>query len=287
MKNKDRAQTIAAVIFDVVCFCFVLYFCWPMAQRLWGEIVYSNIRDSYVVIDEEDYGNGEVEDEDKPFSIAPIIANGVTQEDMENNVNMGDYKVPNVKIDWDGLQSSVNSDIYAWIYIPDTNINYAVLQHPTELDYYLTQNVDRSSGYPGCIYSQYMNHKTFTDTNTVLYGHNMKNGTMFKDLHKYDNMEFLKEHQYCFIYTQNATYVYKLFAAHLFDDTHHILDVDYSTQRSFMNYVSTIVSSASDYVYDEEVSVTAMSRLLTLSTCDSGDTKRWLVQGVLIETIYK
>ena len=91
--------------------------------------------------------------------------------------------IPEKEVDFADLQENTNGDIYAWIHIPDTKIDYPVLQHPTDNSYYLNHNLDGSRGYPGCIYTEDYNKKDFTDPNTVLYGHNMKNGTMFAGLH--------------------------------------------------------------------------------------------------------
>ena len=102
--------------------------------------------------------------------------------------------IPEKEVDFADLQENTNGDIYAWIHIPDTKIDYPVLQHPTDNSYYLNHNLDGSRGYPGCIYTEDYNKKDFTDPNTVLYGHNMKNGTMFAGLHKYGDSEYLEEH---------------------------------------------------------------------------------------------
>ena len=79
---------------------------------------------------------------------------------------------------------SVNDDVIGFILIPDTKIEYPVLQSDARRDYYLKRNLDGSTGYPGCIYSENMNSKEFDDPVTILYGHNMQNGTMFGQLRK-------------------------------------------------------------------------------------------------------
>jgi len=67
------------------------------------------------------------------------------------------YDIPDRNVDITAMQENENPDIYAWITVPGTQIDYPVLQHPEQLDYYLDHNTDHSSGYPGCIYSQYVN----------------------------------------------------------------------------------------------------------------------------------
>jgi hypothetical protein len=84
-------------------------------------------------------------------------------------------------IDFASLQE-LNEDVYAWITVEGTVIDYPILQHPTDNSRYLDYNIDGSYGYPGCIYTENMNSKDFRDRNTVIYGHNLKNGAMLPNL---------------------------------------------------------------------------------------------------------
>ena len=174
-----------------------------------------------------------------------------------------------------------NPDIYAWISIPDTNIDYPVVQHATDNTYYLEHNLDGSKGYPGCVYSEKENGKEFTDLQTVLYGHNMRNGTMFHDLKYFLEDEFLSQHPYIYIYTDNATYIYKIFAAYEYGDEHLLHALSYDTQEDIQQYVDEI---AKYNVQGEALDISIESNILTLSTCirDKND-KRLLVQGILME----
>lgn len=253
-------------------------------ERLIEENKWVDIRDAYVSI-----GSPIIVDPDSNNEVKDEQGNKVEVETREEPIlyDRTPYEIPNLEIDFESLTKDRNEDIYAWIYIPDTKINYAVLQHPTKLDYYLNHNIDNSSGYPGCIYSQLITNKNFSDKNTVLYGHNMSNGTMFADLHKYEDYDFLKEHNYCFVYTAECVFVYQLFAGHMYDNAHQILNIDISNDEKYRRYLSSIVASAGAYAYDDSVGLTTESKLLTLSTCDdSGHDVRWLVQGVLIDKVY-
>ena len=97
------------------------------------------------------------------------------------------------KIDFAAAQA-VNPDVYAWIWIPGTNIDYPILQSETEDDaYYLNHTIEKKEGLPGTIYTEKYNGKDFSSPVTVIYGHNMKNGSMFADLHKYESFVGLVE----------------------------------------------------------------------------------------------
>ena len=187
------------------------------------------------------------------------------------------------EIDWEALKKQ-NEDIYAWIYIPDTKINYPILQHPTEPSYYLKHNIDHSTGLPGCIYTQNYNSTDFTDPNTVIYGHNMKNKTMFGSLHNFEDNLFFEEHPYVYIYTPEKTLVYEIFAAYEYSDAHVLLNFDYETPESFELYLESVRSIKEMNSHQrEETVVTSADKIITLSTCISGkDDKRWLVQAVLL-----
>lgn len=191
---------------------------------------------------------------------------------------------PNKVLDWDYLLEQ-NEDIYAWIYIPDTMIDYPILQHKTDDSYYLEYNLDGTKGYPGCIYTEKINAKDFTDHNTLIYGHNMKNGTMFHDLHSFEDETFFEEHPYVFIYTPDEIYIYHVFGAYKFSDAHILYSYNCDTVEGFESYLNMVKS---DYGtrgnFRAEVEVTGSDKIITLSTCVGGESdRRFLVQGVLLE----
>ena len=193
--------------------------------------------------------------------------------------------IPEKDIDWKELKEE-NEDIYAWIYIPNTNIDYPILQHDTDNDYYLNHNVDGSSGYPGCIYSQVQyNGMDFTDKNTVLYGHNMKNGTMFADLHKFEDINFFDENRYVYIYMPDKALTYEIFGAYIFTDALIPEKYDFNSEQGFKDYLEMVFSVSGATFHNDTVNkMTFDDKLLTLSTCIPNQERfRWIVQGVLEE----
>lgn len=191
--------------------------------------------------------------------------------------------IPGKKIDWAALKEE-NEDIYAWIYIPNTQVDYPVVQHPTDDQYYLNHNLDGSAGYPGCIYSQSLNRKDFTDSNTVLYGHNMKNGSMFATLHQFEDKDFFEENPYIYIYTPEKTYVYTIYAACTAGNKHLLHAYDFDTETGFEQFVTDInsVRDMSSHVRNG-VGMVYGRKLVTLSTCMKGQPdNRWIVTAVLL-----
>ena len=191
--------------------------------------------------------------------------------------------VPEKNLDWEALQSE-NEDIYAWIYIPNTQVDYPILQHPTEADYYLDHNLDDSTGYPGCIYSQNPSSKEFMDPLTVLYGHNMKNGTMFGSLHEFEDNEFFEQNSYIYIYTPEKTLVYEIFSACEFSDAHLMYTYNFGETSGFNQFVDDVSSvRAMNAHVRSDVEVEYGDYLLTLSTCIKNKSEnRWLVTAVLV-----
>ena len=113
------------------------------------------------------------------------------------------------KIDWDKL-NSINKDIVGWIEIPNTNLNYPILKD--ENLYYLNHNYDGKTNRNGSIFIR--NNDLFESEEITIYGHNMKNGTMFATLAKYINKDFLANNSKFYIYTKENTYEGHIFAAY-------------------------------------------------------------------------
>lgn len=192
--------------------------------------------------------------------------------------------VPDKTVNFDELQKNTNADIYAWIYIPDTEVDYPVLQHATDNNYYLKNNIDGTEGYPGCIYTENYNSKYFTDKNTVLYGHNMRDGSMFGNLKLYQDTQYYQEHPYVYIYTPGRLYAYQIFAAYESDHNHLLLNYDLSREDVFRDYLVKALSTAQEKgILTADWEPSGNEYILTLSTCvPGGKDSRFLVQGKLV-----
>lgn len=185
----------------------------------------------------------------------------------------------NRKIDFAAAQA-VNPDVYAWIWIPGTNVDYPILQSETEPDeYYLNHTIEKKEGLPGTIYTEKYNSKEFTDPVTIIYGHDMKNGSMFANLHLYEDKEFFDANPYIYIYLPNQTLKYRLFAAVVFDDRYLMGSYNFSLAEDFQTYLDELRSSLNGHV-NMDVNVTQETGILTLSTCiaDSPN-ERWMINA--------
>ncbi len=188
-----------------------------------------------------------------------------------------------IPIDFTSLQAQ-NPDIYAWIQIDGTNINYPIAQSATDNEYYLNHTIEGQEGYPGSIYTENWNTKLFTDYNTVIYGHDMRDGSMFQNLHNYTDMTYLKEHENVVIYTPEKKLTYQIFAAVVYDDRHILHNFDFAFPEERQSFLDSLSESRNlGNIIRDDVKVDTDSRILTLSTCMTGqDDKRFLVEAVLI-----
>ena len=161
----------------------------------------------------------------------------------------------------------INPDVYAWIWIPGTNIDYPILQSETEDDaYYLNHTIEKKEGLPGTIYTEKYNAKDFTNPVTVVYGHNMKNGSMFADLHKFEDKAFFDANPYVYIYLPDRTIKYRIFAATPFDDRYILGNYVFSSQEDFEKYLDELRSNINGNV-NMDVNVAQTTGIITLSTC--------------------
>lgn len=210
---------------------------------------------------------------------------GSEKKEQETAVNVGTGASPEDRvIDFAGLQSKKNAHIYAWISVPGTNVDYPVLRHPTDDGYYLYHNLNGSSGYPGCIYTENWNSKDWTDPVTVLYGHDMRStGTMFHQLHKFEKQNFFDKYQYIYIYTPEKTLKYWIFATYVHSNEHLLYNHNFSDKDVFDSFFDTVLNSAGgvNHVRDG-VTITSDSKIITLSTCiKNKPNNRYLIFGVL------
>lgn len=220
---------------------------------------------------EEKHAGKVYEDLKVDLDIEPIVELPIAgAEHMEN------------PIDFDTLATQY-PDIYAWIRIPGTKVDYPIVQREGDNGYYLNHTIDGKQKTEGSIYTEDYNSKDFEDTNTVIYGHNMKNGSMFKSLHRYKDKQFLLDNSEIYIYQKDRVLKYKIFAAYIYDNRHLMLSFDFEDENIFRNYLNNILTKRDmSSNINTNVDVTVDDKIITLSTCNNNDAQRYLVQAVLI-----
>lgn len=188
-----------------------------------------------------------------------------------------------IPIDFKSLQAQ-NPDVYAWIQVPGTEIDYPILQNAEDNGYYLDHDINKTEAAAGAIFTENYNTKTFEDPNTVIYGHDMKNGSMFQSLHRYMDRSFFDSNRDVTIYLPDKILHYKIFAAYLYDNRHLLMSFDFWNKEEYQQYLNNIFSMRDmNSFVDTSMEVTNEDKILTLSTCYAGiSTQRYLVQAVLV-----
>lgn len=180
-------------------------------------------------------------------------------------------------LDLDALRE-INAEVIGWILIPGTNISYPIVQG-RDNDHYLNHTWDGQSSATGAVFMEATHAADFSGFSTILYAHNLRNGTMFSALHEYKAPEFWEENPFVYIATDAGSFRYRIYAAYEADVTGTTYWTDVTTQQRQQEYVRYGLDHS---VLDTGVVPGDGSPVLTLSTC-TGYTyaRRWVVQAVL------
>ncbi len=189
-----------------------------------------------------------------------------------------------IPVDFGELQA-INPDVYAWITVPGTKVDYPIAQRAGDREFYLHHNINGAYEFAGMIYTEDYNTTDFTDANTVIYGHNMHNDTMFTTLHYFEDRDFFDQHSEVVIYTPDDVLHYTIFAAYAYDSRHLMQSFDFSDPEVFDAYLDQVFAIRDMTAYFRDgVTVTAEDKIITLSTCfDGRDDERYLIQAVLTD----
>lgn len=168
----------------------------------------------------------------------------------------------------------------AWIHFDsaDVNIDYPVLQGDDN-EFYLRHNGEGEWIEPGSIFLDYRNNSLADDLHSIMYGHNMMDGSMFSDLSKYVDEDFYTDETSTFwVATPEATYYYEIFSVTIVDPYSDIYTVGYENTDVFDAFVKQVKEAS---LYDTGVSVSGTDRVLTLSTCQRPN--RLVISAKLVE----
>ena len=183
-----------------------------------------------------------------------------------------------VKIDFDTLKAQ-NKDTIGWLYCEDTPVNYAVVWREGDNDYYLDHLFSGEKNEKGTIFADKRNKSPFEEWNTVLYGHNMKDDSMFGIMDEYGKQEFYDEHPVMYLLTPEKDYKVEICCAFLTG----LESTTFEFPRTEGNPAKTI-DDIEKYSYIETGIVpTLEDKLVSFSTCYEELDHRYVVIGVLRE----
>ena len=163
-----------------------------------------------------------------------------------------------------------------WIYVPDTHINYPVMQSEDN-DFYLHHGADGGYLYAGSIFLDYRCNADFSGVSNILYGHNMSNRSMFADVTNFTDRTYFDSHRYGWLTTENDVYCVCFFAVDVTENTGEI----YNTDSSWRTVMSEAVNRA--VIYDD-IEIADTDRLVMLSTCTGANSSsRTVLVGKIME----
>ena len=172
----------------------------------------------------------------------------------------------------------VNEDVIGWITIPDTKLSYPLMPG-TEGDYYLNRTWEKVSSIAGSIFIENLCSDDLTDFNTVIYGHRMKDESMFGSLKHYNEKEYWTKHPYVYIYDDHGAHRYEIFAAYEANLQKSTYQIGFANDGSKQTFLENCVGYS---VIDTGVVPTIYDKVITLSTCTGRDySSRWVVQARL------
>jgi sortase B len=215
-------------------------------------------------------GLAEAEEQENADSLATPLP-GVEAETVS--------EVP-ISVDWDYLRS-INSDIVGWLYCPDTVINYPVVQTDNH-EYYLSHGFDGSSNSSGTLFADMDSVEGIVQSNYIVYGHNMKDKSMFGSYQAYINESYYETYPTMYYLTPYGNYRIDLFCAHIVEATEDNYPGYFSSTSEYQAYLNKVTGSAFWVNYDV---ISTDYQLFTMSTCTSAvgySDPRLLVQGMMV-----
>lgn len=180
-------------------------------------------------------------------------------------------------VDFDALWE-INPDVVGWIYIPDTTVNYPILQGETN-DTYLYHLVTGKYNRSGSIFMDHRNKPDYSDQNTVIYGHHMGDGTMFADIVKFKRQSYFDAHPTGYLFTPERTYVLTFFTAYVTDMSDDAWRRDFPSQEVYAEWIQ---DSASRSEVNCGLLPVLTDQILTLSTCTyEYDDARFILAAIM------
>ncbi len=181
-----------------------------------------------------------------------------------------------VDVNFDLLRQ-MNASAVGWLYCEGTPINYPVVQS-SDNAYYLNHLYDNQSNSSGAIFMDAMNDPELTDINTVIYGHNMKNGTMFASLQNYDKQRYYEQHPTMYYITADHDYRIDVFAAYETTGNSEAFTMFFDSPKTYDGYLHWVWDHSK--IDTSGLPMTTDDNIVTLSTCSYGyNNARYVVQG--------
>lgn len=194
-----------------------------------------------------------------------------------NEISTDDADFP-IKVDFDKLKK-INSEVVGWLYCKNTQINYPIVQTDNN-EYYLHNMINGEYNFAGTLFVDYRCEKDFAGLNTIVYGHNMKNGSMFGELPKYKEQDYYDAHPIMWLLTPDKTYRVELISGQVTTADSSAYDI-ISKSEDLTKYIENAVSQS---FFKTNSSIDDAEKIITLSTCSyEYENARFVLIGKLAE----
>ena len=193
-------------------------------------------------------------------------------DDLEQYASLsdsGNKTLAELSVDWDSLQA-INPDIVAWIYIPDSPVNYPVVQG-SDNEEYLHKAFDGSTGWlasAGTIFLDSANAADFSDRNSALYGHHMNDGSMFASLSNWQNNDEFNARRDIYVLTPQGNYRLKTFALVKTTGDDALVQTNFSSDESYLSYIQDKLDRSVTTQEGEVLSAADIRQSMLFSTCE-------------------
>ena len=200
--------------------------------------------------------------EPQPSSVPPEIPPETTQAPAEQQAPLEEEAKFLLDLDLTPLQS-VNADVLGWIHIAGGDVSYPLLRSYDNQDYLYT-TWDKEFSYAGSVFLECKNNRNLLDFNTIIYGHNMVDGSVFAPLEGYRNQEYFEDHPCVYILTNRDLRRYEIFSAYEADLDSHTYRLYYPDDQTRQAALDHFTGSS---LLDTGIVPTVDDYILTLSTC--------------------
>ena len=222
----------------------------------------------------------EYEEGDSAYTdVEQYVTVGEDPEDGQKDENPSDE---NTNINWPAVDfaalKEINPDIVAWVYIEGTEINYPVVQG-TDNQYYLKHLFNGKWNSSGCIFLDRRNEPDFSDRHSIIYGHHMKNGTMFSSLTQYKKQEFYQAHPTILLITPEQNIRVEIFAGYVANVKDDAWEIALESDTKFEAWLEAARSRS---CFESDMIPAVTDRIVTLSTCRyEFDNARFVLLGIV------
>ena len=207
-----------------------------------------------------------------------LALNLVTLSAADDFTAPGDGTEAPIDVNFELLQE-MNAEAVGWLYSPGTNINYPVVQSDNN-DYYLKHLYNGQNNSSGAIFMDAVNLADMTDDNTIIYGHNMKNGSMFASLQNYSEWWYYQQHPTMYYMTKDRDYRIDIFACYPEAAESEVYTINFDSDATYAGYLQRVWNRSEISV---DVPMNTDDKIITLVTCTGYNNDRYVVQGKLTQ----